>query len=112
MAGPDAALPAQGTINYYQKVLERDPKAKDYARLFMIPGCYHCGGGPGISQVDWLDVIVDWTEKNKSPDRIIAKRSARDGKPEMTRPLVPYPQRVEYQGGDQNSASSFGLRTP
>ena len=90
----DAALPAQGTIDYYEKVVERDPKAKDYARLFMIPGCYHCGGGPGISQVNWLDVIVDWVEHGKVPERIVAKRPARNGNPKMTRPLVPFPQRV------------------
>ena len=34
----DAALPAQATIDYYQQVLNMDPKAMDHTRLFMIPG--------------------------------------------------------------------------
>jgi feruloyl esterase len=103
----DAALPAQATIDYYEKVLAHDPKAMDYARLFMIPGCYHCGGGPGVSDVDWLKEIVAWVEEGKAPERIIAK----DGDSDMTRPLVPHPQRVEYDGdGDPNAAENFVLR--
>jgi len=109
----DAALPAQATIDYYEQVLARDPDAMDYARLFMIPGCYHCGNGPGISRVDWLEVIAAWVEHGEAPDRIIAERPASEDSPEMSRPLVPWPQRVEYDGeGDPNAAASFVLRSP
>lgn len=105
----DAALPAQATIDYYESVLAHDPNATDYVRLFMIPGCYHCGGGPGISGVDWLGEIRAWVEEGKAPDKIIAER--RDNGAEKSRPLVPYPQRVEYDGdGDPNLASNFALR--
>ena len=108
----DAALPAQATLDYYQQVLAFDPKAMDYARLFMIPGCYHCGGGPGISQVDWLAVLVDWVEEGKAPDRIVAHKNATSDLPEQTRPLYPYPDRAQYDGqGDASQASSF-LRKP
>jgi feruloyl esterase len=102
----DAALPAEATIDYYEDVLAHDPNAMDYARLFMIPGCYHCAGGPGVSDVDWLAVIRAWVEEGKAPDRIIAK----DGDSGRTRPLVPYPQRVEYDGdGDTDDAENFVL---
>ena len=104
----DAALPAQATIEYYEEVLKRDSQAMDYVRLFMVPGCYHCGGGPGISRVDWLKVVVEWVEAGKAPDRIIASRSAREGQAAMTRPLFPYPDRAQYSGsGDVNDAASF-----
>lgn len=107
----DAALPAQATIDYYEAVLAHDPAAMNYTRLFMVPGCYHCGGGPGVSGVDWLDVISTWVEGGVAPDWIVAKKSASDEQPEMTRPLVPYPQRVEYDGdGDSNDADNFVLR--
>lgn len=109
----DAALPAEATIDYYEKVVTRDPGATDYVRLFMVPGCYHCGGGPGVSEVDWLAEIVAWVEEGKAPERIVAKRPAADGVLAMTRPLVPYPQRVEYDGdGDASDASNFRLREP
>ncbi len=109
----DAALPAQATIDYYQQVLNLDPKAMDHTRLFMIPGCYHCGGGPGISQVDWLAVLVDWVEGGIPPDRIIARKGAAQGSPEKTRPLFPYPDKAQYDGeGDIHDASSFVRRKP
>lgn len=104
----DAALPAQATIEYYEDVLKQDPDAMDYTRLFMVPGCYHCGGGPGISRVDWLKVVVDWVENGEAPDRIVASRAARDDQPAMTRPLFPYPDRAKYRGeGDVNDAANY-----
>ena len=107
----DAALPAQATVNYYRDVLERDPEAMEYARLFLVPGCYHCGGGPGISRVDWLQVVVEWTEEGKAPDRLIARRAAADGNAAATRPLFPYPDRAQYSGsGDVNKAENFVRR--
>lgn len=98
----DAALPATRTAQYFDALLERDPNVHDYARLYLIPGCGHCGGGPGISSVDWLSEIVDWVEHDNAPEEIIA--SKRD----VTRPLAPYPMKTVYKGsGDPNDADSF-----
>ena len=109
----DAALPAQATVAYYGQVLAHDPNAMDYARLFMIPGCYHCGGGPGVSDVDWLDEIVKWVEEGKAPDQIIATKQADDDSPEMARPLFPYPAQAKYDGdGDPADAANFVKLTP
>jgi hypothetical protein len=103
----DPALPAQGTADYYRQVQAHDPTAGDYCRLFMVPGCLHCGGGPGATDVNWLSVIGDWVEHSKAPDKLIASKSER-GKITMTRPLYPYPGSAVYQGsGDTNSAESF-----
>jgi feruloyl esterase len=103
----DPAHPAQATADYYQQVREHDPHAADYCRLFMVPGCLHCGGGPGASEVDWLSVIVDWVEHTKAPDRLIASKHE-NRKLAMTRPLYPYPQFAIYKGtGDPTAADSF-----
>jgi hypothetical protein len=103
----DTALPAQGTVDYYHQVQARDPKLADYCRLFLVPGCLHCGGGPGAAEVDWLSVIVDWVENNKAPEKLIASKKE-NGKVIMTRPLYPYPAHAAYKGsGDANSAESF-----
>jgi hypothetical protein len=108
----DPALPAQATADYYSQVREHDPAAADYCRLFMIPGCLHCGGGPGASEVDWLSTIVDWVEHDKAPDRLVASKHA-NGKLVMTRPLFPYTAYPIYKGaGDPNSAESFEARSP
>src|SRR6266850_5636735 len=87
----DPALPAQATIDYYREVQAYDGQAGDYCRLFMVPGCLHCGGGPGAAEVDWLSVIVDWVEHSKAPDRLVASKK-QNGKVVMTRPLYPYPE--------------------
>ena len=106
----DPALPAQGTVDYYHQVLAQDAQAADYCRLFMVPGCLHCGGGPGAGDVDWLSVIVDWVEHGKAPERLIASKRE-NGKVLMTRPLYPYPESAAYKGsGDANSAESFELK--
>jgi hypothetical protein len=103
----DTALPAQGTIDYYRAVQERDAQARDYCRLFLVPGCLHCGGGPGAADVDWLAAIVAWVEKGHAPDRLVASRKE-GGKVTVTRPLYPYPDFASYKGaGDPNSAESF-----
>jgi hypothetical protein len=103
----DPALPAEATVDYYREVKAKDPKTEDYCRLFMVPGCLHCGGGPGAAEVDWLSVIVDWVEQGKAPERLIASKTE-NGKVTMTRPLFPYPEHAAYKGsGDGNSATSF-----
>jgi feruloyl esterase len=103
----DPALPAQATVDYYRHVLALDTNAAKYCRLFMVPGCLHCGGGPGASEVDWRSVIVDWVEHGKAPDRIIANKTEQ-GKKVMTRPLFTYPTTAVYKGsGDPASADSF-----
>src|SRR5260370_28418067 len=103
----DPALPAQATIDYYLQVRARNPRATEYCRLFMVPGCLHCGGGPGASEVDWLSIIVDWVEHGKAPDRIVASKREH-GKVAATRPLYPYPQCAFYKAPrDTNSADSF-----
>lgn len=101
----DAALPAEATKNYYDALLDSDADAEDYTRLYLIPGCGHCGGGPGPSSVDWLDVITRWVEHEEAPDTLIAEKGGRT--PE-TRPLAAYPKQTVYKGsGDPKEADSF-----
>ena len=108
----DPALPAQATADYYRQVQAHDPHASDYCRLFMVPGCLHCGGGPGATEVDWLSTIVDWVEHAKAPDKLVASKTEH-GKAAVTRPLYPYPRFAVYQGsGDTNSADSFVPKSP
>jgi feruloyl esterase len=108
----DPALPALATIEYYQQVSAGDADGREYCRLFMIPGCLHCGGGPGAADVDWLSVIVDWVEQGKAPDKLIASKTEH-GKVVMTRPLFPFPDYATYKGsGDPNNADSFESKSP
>src|SRR5213078_3741179 len=75
----DPALTALGSIKYYEQVQARDAKTADYFRMFMMPGVLHCAGGPGPDNADWTSAIVDWVEKGKAPDRMVARKMAADG---------------------------------
>ena len=46
-----------------------------YARLFMVPGMYHCSGGPGPNVFDALTPLVQWVEQGVAPETIVATNS-------------------------------------
>ena len=62
-------LPA---ITYYENVSKRmgDAATRDFYRLFMVPGMFHCGGGPGCGNTDWLAALMDWVEKGTAPGQL------------------------------------------
>ncbi|HJT06648.1 MAG TPA: tannase/feruloyl esterase family alpha/beta hydrolase [Stellaceae bacterium] len=109
----DQIIPSMNSIGYYNGVL-RDPrnggsrkKVEDFARLFMLPGMAHCGGGNGPNVFDAFGAVVNWRETGVAPDQIIASRVV-GGQTVETRPLCPYPQVARYIGtGDTNVAANF-----
>ena len=104
----DAALNAQSTINYYDRLKTADPHTPDYARLFLMPGVLHCAGGAGPDSVEWIEAIAAWTENGTAPERIIATKRGDGGTPTRTRPLCPHPQRAVYNGsGSTDQAANF-----
>ena len=107
----DPALNALSTIVYYERAEARDPRLREYARLFLMPGVLHCGGGQGPDRVDWFTAIADWVERGVAPDRLIARKVDRSGRVLNARPLCPYPQRAVYDGhGATTDAASFSCR--
>ena len=97
------------------------------ARLFMVPGMMHCGGGTGPdafnstlgipprppsddARHDLFSALIAWSDRREAPDRIVATRfSTREALSiEMQRPLCPHPRRAVYRGtGPTEAASSF-----
>ncbi|KAA0988773.1 tannase/feruloyl esterase family alpha/beta hydrolase [Dyadobacter aurulentus] len=86
----DAALSANATIEHYNGILKNDKDAPSYARLFLLPGVLHCGGGPGCDRVNWVSLIIDWVEKSKAPDQIVASKNV--GGKVATKNIFPYPK--------------------
>ena len=80
-----------------------------FARLFLVPGMTHCGGGPAMEDFDPLAAIEAWVERGEAPDRIVARGPSFPGR---SRPLCPYPLEVRYTGGDPQDAASFACRAP
>lgn len=104
----DPQIPATSSVQYYEEVLKTmGPRAKDTARLFMVPGMNHCGGGPGATNFDMLTALERWVEHGIAPEQIPASRVA-DGKMTRTRPLCPYPQVATYKAaGSTDNAANF-----
>jgi hypothetical protein len=126
----DPAIAALNSINYFESVETKlgSKETDAFARLYMMPGVQHCGGGPGPfsfgqngatghkdAQHDMGLALEEWVEKGIAPAAIIARKYVGDdpGKGvKMTRPLCPYPQVAKYKGGgDPNDAGSFVCTT-
>jgi feruloyl esterase len=85
-------------------------QTREYARLFMVPGMFHCSGGPGPNVFDGLTPLVNWVEQGVAPETIIAAKFVADTPPavEMTRPLCVFPNVAKYNGsGNTNVATNF-----
>ncbi len=97
--------------------------ADSFARLYPVPGMGHCSGGPATDQADFVTPLVNWVERGKAPQSILATARGAgntgganaevpaDWSPARTRPLCPYPSVARYKGhGSVEAASSFVCR--
>jgi feruloyl esterase len=109
----DAILQPRMGIDYYEKAVEANGRnGTDFLRLFMIPGMAHCAGGLGPDQYDAVTAVIDWVEKGKAPDSLVARKLV-NGAVTRSRPLCPYPQVARYKGqGSVDDAASFECRVP
>ncbi len=104
--------PLMGVKYYEEAVAKNGPKTTDFFRLFMVPGMGHCGGGVGPDQNDTVSAVIDWVEKGKAPDAIVARKIV-DGKVTRSRPLCPYPEVARYKGaGSPDDAANFRCVAP
>lgn len=96
-------------IEYYESVSKRlgDAPTREFYRLFMVPGMFHCNGGPGCNTADWLGVAMEWVEKGTAPEQVTGAHVEK-GTTTRTRPLCPYPQVARYKGaGSIDEAGNF-----
>lgn len=118
----DPHISPLNTVAYYtamQRVMG-EKSVQGFARLYLFPGGYHCGGGEGPFDVDLLSPIMRWVESGTAPEKLIASHRVggqeMDGPPgahapmpvDRSRPIFPYPQIAVYKGsGSINEESSF-----
>ena len=109
----DAILQPMMGVTYYERAVAKNgPKTADFFRLFMVPGMAHCGGGVGPDQNDAVSAVIDWVEKGKAPEAIVAKKIVA-GQVTRSRPLCPYPQVARYKGqGSVDDAQNFSCVAP
>ena len=127
----DPLIPAQNGINYYERVEAAQAKrgnnaaaTQGFFRAFLVPGLYHCSGGPGANGFgtsspassadadhDIVSAVSRWVDSGQAPDRIIAARYV-DNNPAkgvaFHRPLCPWPLAARYKGqGDSADAANW-----
>lgn len=107
----DQAIPPTGTVTYYDALQDRMgglQQVQQFARLFMVPSVYHCGGGFGPNKFDLINPIVHWVEQGTAPTRIVATQLGTGGAVVRTRPLFPYPEQAKWTGsGSIDDAANF-----
>jgi len=129
----DPLIPAQNGVNYFESVVTLQKgldRTQSFYRVFLVPGLYHCAGGPGPiafgtagqappaerdADHDVLRALERWVEGGTAPSRIIATKYV-DGDAAkgvaLQRPLCPYPQVAKYTGsGDLKDAANFACTT-
>ncbi len=109
----DPVFSAFDLIRYYKQIEEHnggEATTQEFARLFLVPGMNHCGGGPALDSFDALTAMQEWVEEGKAPASIVASGTAFPGR---TRPLCPYPLIAKYNGnGNPEDAASFNCQKP
>ncbi len=108
----DPSISPLNTINYYEKVTASVKNTQEFARLFMVPGMLHCGGGPGPNSFDMVAALEQWVEQKQAPERIDGSHTT-NGAVDRTRPLCVYPKSASYSGsGSTDDAANFVCKAP
>lgn len=120
----DASTNAGPTIDYYARLARANggiDRLDDSVRMFLVPGMYHCGRGPGADQFgasgqagsandpdrDILWALIDWVEKGRAPERLVAAKID-NGATRFTRALCRFPFAAKYDGkGPVDDAASY-----
>ncbi|HEU4618347.1 MAG TPA: tannase/feruloyl esterase family alpha/beta hydrolase [Gammaproteobacteria bacterium] len=109
----DGGVPPEPTVDYYNAVVDATfggdlKKAREDARLFMLPGMEHCGGGHGPDTFDALKPLVSWVEQGVAPEDLVATHST-NGKVDNERRVCAYPDEARYVGppGGQNDRANW-----
>jgi hypothetical protein len=109
----DQAISPYGTIDYYTAMTKEMgglDATQQFARLFMLPGVNHCGGGQAPNQINMVDPMLAWVEQGTAPASVIATELSATSPATVvrTRPVYPYPEVARYNGtGSIDDAANF-----
>jgi feruloyl esterase len=106
----DNGIPPSGTVDYYDVLAARNGglrSTEQFARMFLFPTVYHCGGGyANAAMPDLIYPMVQWAEGGVSPSQLTISYTVSGSS--LTRPVYPYPLIPRYNGsGPTADASSF-----
>jgi feruloyl esterase len=96
--------PALNTVDWFETATAAmgGPEAMgEVARLFMVPGMDHCGGGPGVNDFDFISALEEWVELGKAPDSLMGTHRDATGAATFSRPVFAYPDVARFEGSKE-----------
>lgn len=102
----DDALNAMASVDYRNEVVKTmgPDVAEKFYRLFMVPGMFHCRGGPGPNTYDALTAMEKWVRDGHAPTSMIATNHDSG----RSRPLCAFPGQATYSGrGSIDDAENY-----
>jgi hypothetical protein len=104
----DSLISPGTSLDYTQRVYERDPNAADYYRYFEAPGVDHCNGGNGWFPGNAMQSLINWVENGVAPHILEAETQGQFAGRKIN--LCMWPKRLMYTGGNIDAAKSFACR--
>jgi pimeloyl-ACP methyl ester carboxylesterase len=103
------------TINYYE-AMQNTMGASNvdaFARLYLVPGVGHCGGGEGFPNIDLVTQITGWAEHGSAPNAVMTYQTNSSNAVTASRPVYPYPAVPQYTGtGDWHNGANYTQGAP
>ena len=75
-------------LTYRDQVKALDSGIDDFFRTFMLPGVFHCRGGPGPDRFDAMTTLIEWVEQDRAPQMLETWHQDQRSEP---RPSCAYP---------------------
>jgi feruloyl esterase len=109
----DVLIPAQGSINYYNRVLNQLgglASVQEFYRLYLIPAMGHSfsngtsnpvANPPLLTNAQLYSLLTDWVEKGSTPGIVTAANATK------SRPICVYPLKAAWVAGDPSQAASY-----
>jgi pimeloyl-ACP methyl ester carboxylesterase len=103
------------TIQYYEAMQNTmgASTVDQFARMYLVPGVGHCGGGEGNPNIDLVTSITNWVEEAKVPNSVMTYQTDASNNVTASRPVYPYPAVAKYTGsGDWHNGANFTQGAP
>jgi pimeloyl-ACP methyl ester carboxylesterase len=111
----DQHISPRYTIAYYEALQNQMGQAAvdTFARMYLVPGVGHCGGGEGMDSIDLVSQVTGWVEQGAAPASVMTYKTDSAGAQTASRPVYPYPQVAQYTGtGDWRDGANYTSAAP
>ncbi|SDR22438.1 feruloyl esterase [Paraburkholderia fungorum] len=98
------------TINYFEAMQNTmgESNVSQFARMYLVPGVGHCGGGEGFPNIDLVTQVTGWVEQGTAPNAVMTYQTDSSNAVTASRPVYPYPAVAKFTGtGDWHNGANY-----